>query len=270
MMLESIRAFGLDRLAQAGEEAALRDRHAAWGEALAAEAATAMLGSGQAAALDRLAAVQDDLRAVLAWLADHAPAERFAALAGSLWNVWRIRGFLTEGRRWLDRLLERPDLDQPAQLVALIRAGILAEQQGRYTEAERRFGDGLALARSLGDRGREAALLNNLGGIALARGRLAEARERFEQSLAQSEAVGDQRRAATALSNLGALAHYRGETDAALQHYGESLRRSRNAGDQPGVAAMLLNLLLLVSTDPAQTARARSYGEEAIRVARGA
>ncbi|HEU5433430.1 MAG TPA: tetratricopeptide repeat protein [Thermomicrobiales bacterium] len=264
-MLESIRAFGLERLAQAGEETMLRERHAAWCETLAADAAEQMTGPEQASALDRLAAVHDDLRAALAWLADHASADRFAALAASLWRFWQIRGFLTEGRRWFDQVLAKPDLRKPARLAALVDAGILAEQQGDYAAAERQFQAGLDLARELADQGREAALLNNLGAVALYQGQPAEAQARFEQSLARSESIGDRRRAADALANLGGLAHFQGERDASLRYYTESLRYSREANDVRGAGSMLLNILLLISPDPAETKRARSYGEEALR-----
>jgi predicted ATPase/class 3 adenylate cyclase len=267
-MLESIRAFGLDRLAQAGEEPTLRERHAAWCDSFAADAAEQMTGPEQAAALDRLAAVHDDLRAALAWLGDHAPADRFAALAASMWRFWQIRGFLTEGRRWLDQVLAKPDLSEPARLAALVDAGILAEQQGDYAAAKRQFQAGLDLARALRDQGREAALLNNIGAVALYQGKLAEAKARFEQSLARSESIGDQRRSADALANLGGLAHFQGETDVALHHYAKSLQVSRAINDDLGVAAMLQNLLMLLAIDPVHAVRARSYGEEALRVCR--
>ena len=70
-MLETIREYGLERLARAGGAAALRRRHAAHFLALAEEAAPQAFGPEQAAWLSRLEAEHDNLRAALAWSLEH-------------------------------------------------------------------------------------------------------------------------------------------------------------------------------------------------------
>ena len=104
-MLETIREFGLERLAASGEEFPTRSSHAAWGLALAEQAIAAVTGPAQAEWLDRLDAERPNLRAALEWLETSGQAEEALRLATALANVWSYRGHFGEGRVRLGRLL---------------------------------------------------------------------------------------------------------------------------------------------------------------------
>src|SRR5262249_3934251 len=67
-MLETVGEFGVDRAAASGEEAAIRERHAAWSRALAARTPTWPPPGDRPAAAARLEAEHPNLRAALAWL----------------------------------------------------------------------------------------------------------------------------------------------------------------------------------------------------------
>src|SRR5579885_2138757 len=66
-LLETIREYGLEQLAAAEEESALRARHASYMLALAERETQALMGPGQAGALTRLDQETDNLRAALRW-----------------------------------------------------------------------------------------------------------------------------------------------------------------------------------------------------------
>ena len=68
-MLETIREYGLEQLAASGEEAKIRDAHAAWCLGLAEQAAPFWYTGEQGRWAARLEADHDNLRAALAWLA---------------------------------------------------------------------------------------------------------------------------------------------------------------------------------------------------------
>ncbi|MCC6313636.1 MAG: tetratricopeptide repeat protein [Thermomicrobiales bacterium] len=266
-MLESIRAFALERLERSGEAAGVRRRHAEWCLALAREADAAHHGPEQERWLIRLEREHDNLRAALGWAAADDDAI-VLPLAGALWRFWRVRGHFTKGRRWLDEALRCEVDDPPARADALLGAGALAREQGDLATAERHWRAALEPVRAIGDRGREAALLNNLGTAALERGDLAGAETRFTESLALARTLGDRRRAGDALANLGALAHYRGDTRLALERYRESLAVAREMGDRSATADTLLNLLLLLAPFPEHGERAGVWGEECLRAFR--
>ena len=59
-------------------------------------------------------------------------AEAALRLGGALWRFWHMRGYLAEGRRWLERALAGADGVAPAvRAKALTGAGVLAHLSGR-------------------------------------------------------------------------------------------------------------------------------------------
>jgi len=183
-MLETMRAYGLDRLEAAGETVAARAEHAAYYLALAKRAEPELTGAGQAAWLARLDADYDNVRTALAWAWEHAGDgdEMGLQLAGALWRFWWIRGHLAEGRRWLEGLLGRGRGAAAVRARALNGAGNLAWNQGDYARATAWYEESIILWRQVGDAVGVARALSNLGMILHERGDLGGARARYEES----------------------------------------------------------------------------------------
>ncbi len=97
-MLETVREYGLERLADSGEEDAVRRAHAAHFLALAEAAAPAIEATADPALLDRLAAEHDNLRAALAWASQRGETATLARLAVALAWFWFYLGHFREGR----------------------------------------------------------------------------------------------------------------------------------------------------------------------------
>ena len=142
-MLETIRHYALERLEQAGDLDDARRRHAEYYAGVAERAYEQLRGSGPAhlAALDRLEAEHDNLRAALAWslqtpAAGPAPADRERAATGlrlvqALALFWYRHGHVAEGRRWLERAIDLAAEDGGAPLAQLAHwLGVLLQQQG--------------------------------------------------------------------------------------------------------------------------------------------
>ena len=192
-MLETIREYGLERLAASGEEPAIRERHAASCLGLAERAEPALLGPDQIAWLDRLEAELPNLRAALAWLRDAGDAERGLRLAAALWTFWVVRDRVPEGRRWLETFLATGAVEPAGRTRALVAVGDLAERQGDYAAAVACLDEAVALARARGDRAGEAAALRGRGNVAISRGEVARHRlgdeARAEEEFARAEAL---------------------------------------------------------------------------------
>ncbi|HEX9440006.1 MAG TPA: hypothetical protein VF909_10000, partial [Roseiflexaceae bacterium] len=109
LMLETIREYALERLAQRGEAVPLRDRHLEYYLALAEAAEPHLRGAEQIVWANRLEGEHDNFRAALAWAHERgavegsttAGAEAGLRLAGALFWFWDLRDHLSEGRRWL-------------------------------------------------------------------------------------------------------------------------------------------------------------------------
>jgi len=104
-MLEMIREFALERLAARGAVSAAQRAHAAHALRFAERAASYLHGPEQAAWFDRLDDEVANLRVALTWLLESGEGQDARRLAWALHWFWHVRGYLTEGRDWLDRAI---------------------------------------------------------------------------------------------------------------------------------------------------------------------
>ncbi|MDQ3094776.1 MAG: adenylate/guanylate cyclase domain-containing protein, partial [Actinomycetota bacterium] len=172
-MLETIRQFARERLDVSGENEETRLRHARWCLRVATEIGALLHGPTQMRALDKMDAVEEDIRAALDWClrpAREASAERREcgyALLEPMNTYWYRCGYVAEGRGWHDRALrivESDDSDDSVHFVdALHGLGVLASQQNDVTPAVHALERALDMARRLGDLDREARESNSLG-----------------------------------------------------------------------------------------------------------
>ena len=242
-MFETIRDFGLERLAESNQHHAVYERHAEVFLRLAEDAEPLLAEGDQARWLDRLEQDQANLRAALGWLRDDGRIEQALRLAGALWRFWWLRGDTSEGRAHLEGLLRHGDAVAPAiRAKALNAAGVLAESQGDRERAEQLHEEGLRLARRLGDRECIAWSLNNLGVVAINQGNFARARSLLAEHQRVAEAAGDTSGVATALMDLGQIAHYEGDHEQARSLFTRSLELFRELGNESSMARALNNL----------------------------
>jgi predicted ATPase/DNA-binding SARP family transcriptional activator len=263
-LLETIREFALEQLAASGAEAAVRDAHATYALELAERAREELKESDQAAWLERIDVEHDNLRAALGWLARSGAAERMLRLAAALWWFWWARGYVREGRDWLEQALAASD-DAPVDVRAraLHGAGALAEAQGDYERAEQLHEEALALYRVAGDQEGIADALTSLGQMARDHGDYDGAVRLLDEALATCRAAGDRRGTAYALIELGTVASYRGGGQLALALYAEGLEILRAARDARGYAAALTNVATMTFVQ-GEPERAAPLYEEAL------
>jgi predicted ATPase/DNA-binding CsgD family transcriptional regulator len=223
-LLETIREFGLERLAASGRVGDARQRHAEWALVLAEHAGPQAKGPDAATWVDTLERDQPTLRAALAWLAERKDGERLARLAGALLPFWEEHAHFAEGRQWLEAALTLSGaLPAKDRLQLLSGAGTMAWQQTDFAQAILRHEHALTLARELGDRAAEAFALNNLGVQAKELGDLDEARARYEACVAIARDVGATRVMIGALHNLAQIHRLQGDSAAAMRSMEEVL-----------------------------------------------
>ena len=242
-LLETVRQYAGEKLDGGADGAAVPARHAAYFLDLVEAAEPALNGPEQGAWLARLDAEHENLRAALAWALDAGAAELGLRLAAGLWRFWLTRGYLSEGQRWLDRLLSAGGGAPPAwRAKALNAAGNLARMRGEAGTAAARHEASLALRRELRDVRGVAASLTNLGNVALDLGDLGRAARLYEESLARYRQAEDRWGVALALNNLGIVLREDGSPQRAEQLHAESLALRRALGDRRGIAEALDNL----------------------------
>ena len=264
-LLETVRRYASQRLERVGEVEETRDRHLRYCLQLAETAETKLQGPEQAEWLQRLEREHDNLRAGLAWAVE---GETRLRLAGALWRFWYRRGYLSEGRSWLENALSKSsEVVEQVRAKALHGAGVLAWSQGDYAAARTFHEDSLALRRQVGDEKGMAVSLNNLGNVARSLGDDAAARSYYEQSLDIRRKVGDQASIASSLNNLGMMARDRADYITALHYFEDSLVIYRELEDAEGIAMALLNLGT-VHTEQGNYAAGQGCYEESLAIRR--
>ena len=107
-MLETIREYGLERLAEAGETERLRVAHAVYLLALADEAEPQLRGHDQLHWLNLLTAEHDNLHAAVRAAIEAGDARTAMALTARLSWYWWLRGHRAEGSRLAREVLAMP------------------------------------------------------------------------------------------------------------------------------------------------------------------
>ena len=121
IMLETIREYGFEKLEAAQEAKAIQRAQAAYFLELAEQAEPELSGANQAAWLDRLQAEHDNFRAALNWALQNGESEIGLRLAAAFWRFWLVRGYLSEGREQLDRVLSGAALPTQARAKVPLR-----------------------------------------------------------------------------------------------------------------------------------------------------
>jgi len=241
-MLHTIRDHALAQLVDVGEDGMLSARHLNYYAVLADEAEPSLNGPDPAAWLERLQPDADNLRAALAWGAEH---DRSAALrmAVALWRVWSIRGQVQEGLCWLEALL--PEVPRPPSALlakGLNAAGTLAVRAGALDRAIPLLEQSRAVFRELLDDGGQAAACEHLAWGYEDQGNLDGAYALYKEALELARSVEDSFRMSAALNGMAGLAMRRNDVRLAERHLGDGLTLARNANDQMGIATCLSNL----------------------------
>jgi predicted ATPase/DNA-binding SARP family transcriptional activator len=154
-MLETIRAYAVERFKSAADREAVRERHFEHFLALAQRHATeqALWSAERNEHLAKLDAESDNLHAALAWAVSEGNAGRALSMAAAISEYWRMRSRFADAVNWIDQALNQPGADAyPALRVRLLTVKALALWDlGRAAEQPPVWAQAEAVARALGD-----------------------------------------------------------------------------------------------------------------------
>lgn len=227
-LLESIREYALDRLTECDEAAHAYRHHAEYYFSLAET--SELYGIQESVWMDRLEQEYENLQIALAWMVEHAP-ERLVRLADDLGWFWQSRGYVSEGRRWLELAVARaqdiPKFDH-ARVLAMI--GFLAREMDDLAIAQPLLEESLWLYQQIGHIGRQADTLNKLSMVALSRSDYVTTDRLASQSAALFRSIGSELEVWAPLLLIGEAAYLMHDYERAEAAYTESLRLAQEAG----------------------------------------
>ena len=275
-MLETIREYALEQLAARGEAPVLQQRHAAYYLALLAEADPHLWAAQQGPWLERLEVEHDNLRAMLGRTWGEGAASGAGMLPGdaaemgmevlrALLALWNWRGYLSEGRTWVERALRQTGKEARtrARAVALFMSGTLATFQGDLITVRAQYEESIAIWRELGDKQGLAFALHGLGGVAVNQGDEQAALSILEEARVLLQEVGDKPFYTLTLMRLGDVALAQDNYPTARHRYEGGLAIQHEIGDT-WMVAQLLNNLGEVARCEGDYARAKALYEESL------
>lgn len=222
-LLETIRQYAAERLADSGNAQALRRRHAEVFLAIAREDAVDPMGA-VLARLDMLDAEYDNVRAALSWSLEHEPDAIALPLGAAFRWYWYYRILWCEGLRWTRQILDRASPVVSSDFASVVAAA------------------GTFLA-YIGD--------------------LEEGRQWLERAETMWRELGQERDLALTLSALSHLLTNAGELERAAAHAQESVTLARSSGTSYDVAYCLTNAAAFVAQRSGDLQRADCALEEA-------
>jgi predicted ATPase/predicted Ser/Thr protein kinase len=296
-MLETIREYGLESLAEQNRDVAVRRAHAMLMASIAEE---------DELDTDGLEVDEDNFRTASEWATQTGDAELALRLGASLWWSWYVRGQYAEGRHAMDTILAVPGGENvPVRAKAQTGAGAMAFFLCDYDDAiallesaidlSRAHGDPMSLARSLQfrgsiarergeyehaidlhllsrtiwqeleDRGNVGRSLNYVGFSSWLSQDFARTFELCEGTLQLFRERRDIEGVAWSLLNLAAAAFYSGDLERAEERLDECLSWSRTGGYKEGIA-WSLNLLGSVLRDRGESWRAETILQDSLRL----
>lgn len=266
-MLETMREYSLERLAERGDGEAVRRRHANFFLQLAQQAEPALLGPQQVRWLERLDSERGNLRAALAWSTESGETEIGLQTAAGLWRFWQMRAGDAEGREHLDRLLAGGAGSRSTRALGQSRAASLALYQGDFNAVRGYIDASLPVHRELGDDWNISNGLQLLTMTLLAEGDANQARAAAEEALEVARRTQNATSEAYALANMGIVLAVHGQLDEAQRSIEQSVRRARESGNLRSVAnwTKALGGVAVMQTD---YPRARALFEESLAIYR--
>ena len=242
-MLETIREYGRDRLASDGSQDDIGRRHLHYYRDLAEVAEPHFMAPDQSAWLDRLEREHDNIRGALRLALDVGDAEGGLRLAAALWRFWFQRGYLREGRSWLEAFFAlKPDATPATRAKAHTALGGLAYWLSDADATQTAYESAVNLYRKMGDREGETEALYNLSSVPVMRGDVEESRRRLEASLALAREIGRWDLVAQSQLYLSSMMATLGDPQTALTLLEEALTYFRGHGNSFGLGGALMGL----------------------------
>ncbi|HLK61570.1 MAG TPA: tetratricopeptide repeat protein, partial [Chthonomonadaceae bacterium] len=275
-MLETVRQYGQERLAESGEKDEIHDRHAAYFLRLAEDITENRTHwSEQSLLRKRLEAERENLRAALEWSETTAGRTDLALrlIAAIWWPIWSFAGAYTEAQAHLDVAFSLPGSQQKtrARAMALSAAAsyemmlkdVPALRKPDLAKAQAYAEESMAIFQDLGENGEYARLLNILSAIKLLQGDAVAARTLCDEALVIFRELRLNSDIFWTICALGTVSRAQGDLDAARTYWEQA--RSLACEGQYDFGVFWTNLSLAeLLRDLGDFATAHALAEESL------
>ncbi len=234
-LLESMRHYGATKVTEHHEDEAIAIAHADFYVARCAELERMWRSDQLAEALAALDRDVENVRAALRFAIDNHHNVEAARIISSIGYLWYASGTFVEGIDWCQELFEdEPDLPDEVLAATLHAYSLLLGSWANPEAGATMLMREVEIRRRIGDPGRLAAALNNLGNLLNDLGRADEGEATLHEAVEQYRAAGEP--ATLALATIGFGHKDAGRYAQAAALFTEALEEAAAAGSTYGVA----------------------------------
>ncbi|MFB4314849.1 BTAD domain-containing putative transcriptional regulator [Actinomadura sp. 21ATH] len=303
-MLETIRAYGAERLAEAGEEERVRRAHAEYLAELAETAEPRLYRHDQLRWMAVLRAEHDNLHTALRWAISAGDGVLAVRICAALGWYWFLRGVVQEAKEFFAEVMAMPGLPEDETTATALAHGVMFTFEGPWENVEAkawlrrvmRITEGLGgrrphpvlrvmvtlmrlFAQGWDERSRAAArpMIEDpdpwvraighfvMGQLALNFGRVDEAAGDLDAALRGFKEAGDRWGLSFTLTAQGDVLSWRGEHRAAAGLFAAALRHNAPLGGGAGMFVHMHSRLANELDLLGEHGRARDILDEALR-----
>ncbi|KPC83580.1 ATP-binding protein [Streptomyces sp. NRRL S-4] len=216
-LLDTVREYGAEWLRATGDAERLRRRHRDWYLGLATWCELDWFSPRQAEAAARIDGELPNLRRAMECSMENPEEVHLAQyLAGTLWFYWVGCGRLSEGRHWLDHVLEEDSPYDHSRLKALWVLGYVAVLQGDPAGAVSALQECREEGERTGDATAVAYAVHRTGCLSIVTDDPARAEELLREALGRYREIGEMNsNVLMAQVELGMAVAFRGDLDEA-------------------------------------------------------
>jgi len=269
-LLQMIREYAQMKSTERGNYHQLRAQHAAIYHRLVQESQPFVRSPEAERVLNRLEMEHNNLRSALAWHLESSSVRgvKFATLLAD--TLWGIRGYFSEGRNWLEKMVDaaaNQSTDGTVEAFGWIATAHMALGQGDLPAANRIAARAEAFAFANENDAEVRMALHCRAGIALHQSDYVQARRLYQQALALCGS-GDENEAAIAFNGLGLVAKDQGDLGASLDYHERAYALYASIGDSVGMARAL-TYASIAAYWQAEYQRCFDLAQQAIELQRG-
>ena len=231
-LLETLRAYAIERLTAENEREAARLGHARHFLRFAEVEGEAMFTADHLSAANRLELEHDNVREALKWCLAHSPADRprdaegvriDLGLCAHLGAFWSGAGYVSEARQWLLGAVEGDSAEDDPLMARCLRGLSLLDRTVNDFEAAREHAArGLEVSRRMSDPVMVAKALTALAGAEVDRGNGTAARPMLEEAVAVLRTADEPLGLAFLLEEFGMFEQGEGHYESALAMHSEA------------------------------------------------
>lgn len=239
-MLETIREYAEERLAERGEGEEIARQHAEYYMSIGEESIKGLWGPESAQWFARLELERDNFRAALGWARAHGRTEIGLRTARSLLWFWKECAYYTEGRGWLEGALATEGEAAPRYRAAgLYAIGVLDCSTGNFGQGEAYLEESARVFGEIEDVEARIKAVMWLGTAAALEADFPRATRILEEALVDAREFRDEDTLNFVLQNLGSVLVMTDQPERALPFIEEALEIARGRGDMISVSGTL-------------------------------